>query len=131
AWQAGEEASEGNVQAALKRYMPKVEERRIGGVLVFDIRPKGWKESNKVLVHLHGGAYTFYSARSRQQSSVTTADATGLRVISVDYTVAPVGKWTTVPDQVIAVLEGLQQEGRTAKDIAIYGESAGGGLAAG
>jgi len=64
-------------------------------------------------------------------SSVPAAAATGLRVISVDYRVAPGGKWQTVTDEVLAVFEGLRKEGYKRKDIAIYGESAGGALAAG
>jgi len=131
AWEAGEVASEPNVQATLKRYGPTVAERKIGGVPVLDIKPKGWKDSVKVLVHLHGGCYTLYSAHSRLQSSVPAASATGLRVISIDYTVAPVGKWQTVTDEVLAVLDGLQKEGHKLKDIAIYGESAGGAMSAG
>jgi acetyl esterase/lipase len=72
-----------------------------------------------------------YSAHSRLPSSVTAATATGLRVISVDYTVAPAAKWPKVTDEVLAVLDGLRKEGHKSKDIAIYGESAGGALAAG
>lgn len=129
--EAGEAASEPVVQATLKRYQPTVEARKIGGVPVLDIKPKGWKDNGKLLVHLHGGAYTMYSAHSRLQSSVPAAGATGLRVISIDYTVAPVGKWPKTTDEVLAVLAGLQKEGHKLKDIAIYGESAGGALAAG
>ena len=131
AWEAVEAASELNVRAALKRYEPTSVERKIGSVPVLDVKPKGWKESTKVLVHAHGGAYTLYSAHSRLPSSVTAAAATGLRVISIDYTVAPLGKWETVIDEVLAVLDGLQKEGHKLTDIAIYGESAGGALAAG
>ena len=131
AWQDAETASEPKVQATLKRYQPKVEHRKIGGIPVLDIRPKGWKASSKLLVHLHGGAYTFYSAHSRLPSSACAADATGLRVISVDYKLAPIGKWQKVTDEVVAVVTGLQKEGYKLKDIAIYGESAGGALAAG
>jgi acetyl esterase/lipase len=130
-WEAGEADSEPAVKAALKRYRSNVEEREVGGIPVLAIKPEGWKDNGKVLVHLHGGAYTMYSARSRLQSSVPAAHATGLLVISVDYTVAPSGKWQKVTDQVLAVFAGLQKEGRKLKDIAIYGESAGGGLAAG
>src|SRR5262245_36612991 len=63
AWQAGEAASEPSVRAALKRYGPAVEDRKCGGVPVLVVKPKGWKDNGKVLVHLHGGAYTLYSAR--------------------------------------------------------------------
>jgi len=131
AWLAGEAASEPKVQATLKRYEPTVKERKLGGVPVLDIKPNGWKDNGKVLVHAHGGAYAMYSARSRLQSSVPAAHATGLRVVSVDYTVSPLGKWEMVTDEVLAVFDALQKEGHKLKDIAIYGESAGGALAAG
>ncbi|MCE9531895.1 MAG: alpha/beta hydrolase [Planctomycetes bacterium] len=130
-WEAGEKASEPKVQITLKRFEPTVAKRKLGGVPVLDIKPNGWKESKKVLVHLHGGAYALYSAHSRLPSSVPAADATGLRVISIDYTVAPAGKWEKVIDEVLAVLDALQKEGHKLKDIAIYGESAGGAMAAG
>jgi acetyl esterase/lipase len=130
-WDAGEAASEPKVKATLRRYEPVVARRLLGGVTVMDVKPKGWKNNGKVLVHLHGGGYTLYSAHSRLQSSVPAADATGMRVISVDYTVAPAGKWPKVTDEVLAVMAALQKEGYRMKDIAIFGESAGGGLSAG
>jgi acetyl esterase/lipase len=131
AWEAGEAAQQPHVEAALRRYEPAVEERRLGGVPVLDIKPKGWKDNGKVLVHAHGGGYTLNSARSRLPGSVLAADATGLRVISIDYTVAPAGKWPQVTDQVLAVFGCLRKEGHRLSDVAVYGESAGGGLVAG
>src|SRR5262249_5818263 len=119
------------VKAALQRYRPTVEARKVGGVPVLAVTPQGWKDNGKVLVHLHGGAYTLHSARSRLTSSAPAAHATGLLVLSVDYTVGPSGKWKQVTDEVLAVFAGLREQGRALKDIAIYGESAGGGLAAG
>lgn len=130
-WQIEEKASEPKVQATLKRYAATVTERKFGGVAVLEITPKNWQDNGKVLVHAHGGGYTFYSARSRLQSSVPAAHATGLKVVSIDYTVAPVGKWQKVTDEVLAVLDGLQKAGCKLSDIALYGESAGGALAAG
>lgn len=130
-WKATEAANEGNVQATLKRYQPAVKKRKLGGVPVLDIKPRGWKDNGKVLVHAHGGAYVLNSAHSRLQSSAAAAHATGLRVISVDYTLAPFGKWEKVTDEMLAVLAGLRKEGYKLPDIAVYGESAGGGLVAG
>jgi acetyl esterase/lipase len=130
-WEAGEADTQPKVAAALKRYGPTVKERKLGGVPVLDITPKGWKDNGKVLVHAHGGAYTMYSARSRLPGSAAAADATGLRVVSIDYTRAPNAKWEQVTDEVLAVLDGLRKEGYEPKDIAVYGESAGGGLVAG
>lgn len=109
---------------------PKVRKLTFGGVPVLEIRPKGWKDNGKVLVFTHGGAYTLRSAASTLGQSAVTADATGLRVISVDYTLAPHAKWQEVTDQVIEVFIALQKQGYGTKDIAIIGYSAGGGLAA-
>jgi epsilon-lactone hydrolase len=72
-----------------------------------------------------------YSARSRLPSSAAAADATGLRVVSIDYTRAPAAKWEQITDEVLAVCDGLRKEGYKMKDVAVYGESAGGALAAG
>lgn len=130
-WQAGEEANEPRVKATLERYQPSVTERKLGGVPVLDVKPKGWKDNGKVLVHAHGGAYTMNSARGRLTSCVPAADATGLRTITIDYTVAPIGKWQRVTDEVLAVVGALQKEGYKLSDIALCGESAGGGLMAG
>ena len=41
------------------------------------------------------------------------------------------GKWQKVTDEVLAVFGGLRKEGHRLKDIAVYGELAGGTLAAG
>ena len=80
-----------------------VSEGKLGGVPVLDIRPSGWKDNGKVLVYTHGGAYTMFSARSTLNSSAPMSRATGLRVISVDYTTAPFAKWEQIQEQVISV----------------------------
>ncbi|WP_417387059.1 alpha/beta hydrolase [Gimesia sp.] len=115
----------------VRKYQPQITERKLGGVPVLDIKPKGWKESDQILVYTHGGAYTLYSAKSRLMSAVPMANDTGLRVISVDYTLAPWAQWQEVTDQVVSVIQALIKEGHTLKEIAVYGESAGGGMAAG
>lgn len=113
------------------QYQPNITKRQLGGVPVLDIKPPGWHESDRVLVYTHGGAYTLFSASSTLTSSVPTAIDTGFRVISVDYTVAPQARWKTITDQVIAVIQALKNDGHPLQRIAIYGDSAGGGLAAG
>jgi len=64
-------------------------------------------------------------------SSVPVATDTGLRVLSIDYTLAPHEKYDTITDQVINVFQALVKQGYRMSDIAIYGDSAGGSLAAG
>lgn len=130
--QAGIEEKRAAANAAVvKKYLPSIEKRTLGGVSVLDIKPSGWSHSSSLLVYTHGGAYTMYSAQSRLMSAVPMAHDTGFRVVSVDYTLAPRAQWNEVTDQVIAVILALIEEGHPLKDIAIYGESAGGGLAAG
>jgi monoterpene epsilon-lactone hydrolase len=115
----------------LERLQPTVTEIKLGGVPVVDVKPKNWKDNGKVMVYTHGGAYTFFSAKSSLGSSAVMANVTGLRVISVDYTLAPHAKWRQVTDQVASVFKALRKQGYAMKDIAIYGDSAGGSLAAG
>ena len=108
-------------QSIIDLYQPNITETKLGGVNVLDIKPKNWHDNGKVLVYTHGGAYTLLSANSSLSSSILAADATSLRVISIDYTVAPFSKWNQTTDQ----------QGYSLDDIAIYGDSAGGGLATG
>ena len=130
--QDGLEAQRGQaVDALIEQYGVSVAPRVMGGVPVLDITPRGWRDDGKVLVYVHGGAYTLFSARSTLPSSALAAARTGLRVISVDYTLAPHAKWPVITDQVVAVVMALQEQGHAWSDIAIYGDSAGGGLAAG
>ena len=114
---------------AVERTGVMVTDATFDGVPVLDIRPKDWKNNGKVLVYTHGGAYTIFSAHSTLVSSGSMSSATGLRVISVDYTTAPFAQWKEIQEQVITVFEALLVEGYTMQDIALYGDSAGGGLA--
>lgn len=119
-------------QSFIDLYQPNITETKLGEVNVLDIKPKNWHDNGKVLVYTHGGAYTLLSANSSLSSSILAADATSLRVISIDYTVAPFSKWNQTTDQVISVIQALKdQQGYSLDDIAIYGDSAGGGLATG
>ncbi len=113
---------------AIQRTGVSVTEANLGDVPVLDIRPGDWKNNGKVLVYTHGGAYTIFSARSTLAISGPMSLATGLRVISVDYTTAPFARWKEIQEQVISVFKALLAEGYKMKDIAMYGDSAGGGL---
>ncbi|UZP65831.1 alpha/beta hydrolase [Desulfovibrio mangrovi] len=115
----------------LERLQPTVTALELGGVPVLDIKPRDWADNGKVLVYTHGGAYTLFSAKSTLVCSASMAAATGLRVISIDYTLAPHAKWQQITDQVLSVFKALRSLGYAMNDIAIWGDSAGGGLAAG
>jgi len=124
-------ALEKGVDKAVERLLVTVTEKTIGGVPVLEITPKGWVEDGKRLIYTHGGAYTMFSARTTAPGAALAAKGTGLRVISVDYTNPPRARWQEVTDQVVKVFKALNDEGFAMNDLAIYGDSAGGGLAAG
>jgi acetyl esterase/lipase len=116
----------------LQKYPVSIKALSINGVKVIDIRPSGWQPSDKrLLVYLHGGAYVLGSARSTLGISAMMAEETGIHSISVDYTLAPQVRYMVILDQVTTVIRGLLAEGYSLKNMAIYGDSAGGGLAAG
>ena len=117
-------------EPVLKRYEHTVLEAEFGGIPVLDVRPKGWKDNGRAIVYTHGGAHVMYSAGSMLGRAVIAAHTTGLRVISVDYTLAPHAKYNRMSDQVVAAIQALLKQGQRLADTAIYGDSSGGGLAA-
>jgi acetyl esterase/lipase len=126
-----EQATLAAAEEAEKKLQVTVASKNLGGVPVLEITPKDWVDNGKVLVYTHGGAYTMFSARSTLTSAALVASRTGLRVISVDYTNPPRARWAEVTGQVVRVFKALNAQGFAMKDLAIYGDSAGGGLAAG
>jgi len=128
--QAFAEAGTATSAPRLKRYEHTVGETSLGGVPVLDVRPKNWTDNGKVLVYTHGGAHVMSSAASTLGRAVIAAHETGLRVISVDYTLAPFAKYDQMSDQVIAAIQALRSDGQRLSDTAIYGDASGGGLAA-
>lgn len=110
-------------------FQATITDEEIGGVPVVHVYPKDWKDNGKVFIYVHGGAYTMFSAHSTLTTSVPMANATGLHIISIDYTTSPFGRWNQIQEQVIVVIKELLEQGYTMADIAIFGDSAGGGLA--
>jgi acetyl esterase/lipase len=131
AYDAVEQGALKIAEEAVSKLQVSVAGKNLDGVPVIEITPKGWVNDGKLLIYTHGGAYTFFSARSTLPSAALVANHTGLRVLSVDYTNPPRARWQEVTDQVVRAFKALSKEGFAMKDLAIYGDSAGGGLAAG
>jgi epsilon-lactone hydrolase len=112
----------------LKRYKHTVKKLDLGGVPALDIRPQDWKDNGKVLVYTHGGAHVMYSAASMLGRAVVAAAEIDLRVLSIDYTLAPLAKFNQMSDQVVVAIQALLKQGQRLEDTAIYGDSSGGGL---
>ena len=129
-YQANEQRSLTVAAAALKTYGSSATDRAIAGVPTVEVRPKSYKDDGSVLIYVHGGGFISGSARSNLLGPAIMADATGRRVISVEYTVAPHGQFTLVTDQVTAVYKALLAEGVSPKRIGMFGGSAGGNIVA-
>ena len=114
----------------VEHYGPTLIETEVGGVPVLDIRPKNWVDDHKLIVHIHGGGFVGGTPRSALICSLPVAAESGLRVVSVDYIRAPRAKYEEITEQVYSVVSKLLNQGYSRKDIVVFGESAGGGLAA-
>jgi epsilon-lactone hydrolase len=79
-------------QSLVDSFETNITPTKLGNVSVLDIKPKGWVNNGKVLVYIHGGGYTILGANSTLNNSVPVANATGLRIISIDYSLAPSSK---------------------------------------
>jgi acetyl esterase/lipase len=115
----------------IKRFGITVADKTMGGVHVVEVLPPAYRNDGTVLIYVHGGGFIGGSAHSSLISSGMMARATGRRVISVDYTLAPKGQWRLVTDQLTAVYKAVLATGVPPSRIGMYGESAGGNIIAG
>jgi acetyl esterase/lipase len=114
--------------AAIKALGVTAIERTLGGVGVFETTPPGFKDDGTVLIRVHGGGFIQGSAHSSAGMDAAMTVALGRRIVSVDYTLAPRGKWNTITDQVIAVYKAVLAEGYKPQNIGMFGDSAGGNI---
>ncbi|MCI2229844.1 alpha/beta hydrolase [Polaribacter sp. MSW13] len=123
-------AAEKSIPKILEIYKPIIDTIFLGNVRAIDVKPQNYRESDQVIIYIHGGGFVFYPADVTLLSSIPLADATGLRIITIDYTLAPQAKFNQVLEEVIQAYKSILKEYK-AKNIAIYGDSAGGSIAAG
>ena len=118
-------------QPIVDSYQPNITAAKLGDINILDVKPKGWRDNGKVLIYVHGGGYALLGANSTLANPAVVANATGLRIISVDYSLAPLSKWNQTTDEVVSVMQALRDQGYSLNDIGMYGDSAGGGLVGG
>lgn len=110
-------------------FSPILKEKTIKGVQVIEITPSTWKMDNRIIIYLHGGAYTMFTSKSSLYNSVPLAHYSGIKIISIDYTTAPNKKWMGILKEVTDVIIQLYKNGYKPNSVGILGDSAGGGLA--
>ena len=94
-------------------------EYEIAGIPVVEVMPSKLASTDKIAVYLHGGGYVLFSAKALIESAMFFASETGLRVIAVDYTLAPHSKWEQTTDEIVNVFKSLAEQGFTADNIVL------------
>lgn len=80
------------------------------------------------VLYLHGGGYTIGSSRTHRGITGHLAKTSECQIITPDYRLAPEHPFPAALDDVEAVYEALLAEGIKPEQIAVAGDSAGGGL---
>lgn len=121
------------VERARKLYPVKTRSLLIGGVRIDEVTPQAGiaaRNHSRVLINLHGGAMLWGGHLGGLAESIPIAALGRIRVIAVDYRLAPEFKHPAAHEDLAAVYRELLKHYRPSQ-IGIYGCSAGAGLAAG
>ena len=96
--------------------------------------PEGLAEGSALLVYYHGGGFTVGSIRSHDNTCRLLAVTAGVRVLSVEYRLAPEHPFPAAPADAFAAFgyaaRHAEELGADPAAIAVGGDSAGGNLAA-
>lgn len=112
-----------------KQFDVTVEPRMIGKVPCFVITPKVMpaKNRDRLLVHVHGGAYVFAPGESGTLEAIIMAGFGQMKVISIDYRMPPDFPYPAAMDDAMAVWKEVVKLTKPA-NLAIFGTSTGGGM---
>jgi acetyl esterase/lipase len=133
-WKAAQQSLDADraqtARAAAESVGATLKEQTIAGVRCFEITPKTISATgaNRLLVHVHGGAYVLGSGAGGALEGILVATAAGTRVISVDYRMPPDHPFPAAVDDAVAVWKDLVARHDRSR-MALFGTSAGGGLA--
>jgi acetyl esterase/lipase len=81
-----------------------------------------------VVLYVHGGGYCLGSIETHRNLCVNISAATGGRVLSLDYRLAPEHPFPAAVDDAVAAFGWLLDRGVDPSQVVIAGDSAGGGL---
>jgi len=113
----------------LRMYPVTVEKKSLGGVPVTLVTPTNARADleDRLLINLHGGA--FFLGQGSIREAIPIAARTGIKVLAVDYRLAPEAPFPAAVDDTIAVYRELLKDYRP-QHLALYGSSAGAILSA-
>ena len=100
----------------------------LGGVSGVEVTIRG-VDAAGVILYFHGGVYVIGSAVSTVPLVSDLARRARVKAVTLDYRLAPEHPYPAAADDAVAAYEGLLDQGIDPGQIALAGESAGGGLA--
>lgn len=103
----------------------RVQDTNISGEWVI---PDAMFYDDKVLLYLHGGGYVSCSPQSHRSITAALARLLHQRVFALDYRLAPEAPFPAAVDDAAHAFARLMELGLKAQNIAIAGDSSGGGL---
>jgi acetyl esterase/lipase len=104
----------------------------IGGVGGIEVTVRGADadaDADRVILYFHGGVYVIGTAAATVPLVGDLARRAGTRAITLDYRLAPEHPYPAAVTDAQDAYQGLLEQGVDAGQIALAGESAGGGLA--
>jgi epsilon-lactone hydrolase len=101
---------------------------QLGGVPVIYIDIPG-TTTDDVILYFHGGFFAIGSAASSVGLASDLARKARMRVVTVDYRLAPEHPYPAAPDDAMTAYRALLESGQDVARLAVAGESAGAGLA--
>jgi epsilon-lactone hydrolase len=106
-----------------------VEPTTIDGVKAYIVTPDTFppENRNRLLVHVHGGCYVSFPGESGTVEAVYMAGFGHFKIISVDYRMPPDHPYPAALDDAMTVWKAATKMAE-AKNMAIFGSSAGGAL---
>ena len=85
-------------------------------------------DRERVILYVHGGGYVIGSLNTHRPLVARLSAAADVRVLSVDYRLAPEHPYPAAVDDAVAAYRWVLAQGVAPASIAISGDSAGGGL---
>ena len=125
----GDESEAMQAAALEKQFHVTDEEQTIAGVHVYLVNPDtvAPENRNRLLVNVHGGGYVSFAGRACLTEAVVMAHYSKTQVLSIDYRMPPDHPFPAAVDDTVAVWKEVLKT-HPAKNLALFGTSAGGGL---
>jgi epsilon-lactone hydrolase len=106
-----------------------IESTLIGAISAEIIHSARREGAQRTILFLHGGGYYFGSSISHRAITLALAELTDARIVSVNYRLAPEHPFPAALDDATAAVLALYASGVSHHQLAVCGDSAGGGLA--